>query len=175
MSKLALDIVDEADAFRIGIRVLDPDLRGKQAMLHVLHRAEVQDKRPVHCDEEIHAEALQLETGSDAVRLDKQRLQRRYTHRGEQLHLKLVVKVEVDDGIIFDSSEEQHFEFPLAGPPRTASDDPKLMDPKDAFSFIANVAVLPLRNKLIVFGLLIVGGIVVLGNLALGYHDEYVP
>src|SRR5690606_13189683 len=90
-----------------------------------------------------------------------------YAHDGQQLDLRLVTRLEIDDGILFDTELEEAHAFPLGDRPRMASGDARLMDPKDAFSFVANLAALPYHNRMVVLALALVGGLLVLGNLLL--------
>lgn len=175
MAKVELSITPEDDDIRVEVRCLDSDLHGKDAELVLLFVAEVKDKRPVHSERELLRRKFKLSGAPHTLHCNGAQLARHYGHDGKQLALKLVARLEVDDGILFDSKFKAEHLLPLQGGARPLQGDPKQMDPKDVFSFIANVAVLPARNKMIVLGLLIVGGFVVLGNLVLGFHDEFVP
>lgn len=175
MAKVELDITPDGEEIRVDIRCLDTELHGTAAHVEILFKAEVRDKRPVNTEQQLHRAEFTLGAATHSERCSRDRLARYYSHDGEQLALKLVARVVVDDGVFFDSKFEAEHPWPLPGGPRSLQGDPKQMDPKDTFSFIANLAALPARNKLIVLGLLVIGGIVVLGNLVLGYHDEFVP
>lgn len=175
MAKVELSITPEDDDLRVDARCLDDDLHGKDAELVLVFKAEVKDKRPVHSERELLRHKFTVSGATQTVRCSRSQLDRHYGHDGKQLALKVVARLEVDDGILFDSTFKADHLLPLQGGDRPLRGDPKQMDPKDVFSFIANVAVLPMRNKMIVLGLLIGGGFVVVGNMLLGFHDEFVP
>jgi hypothetical protein len=58
----------------------------------------------------------------------------------------------------------------------SVNDDAKsIIDPKDIFSFFANLKAIPVYNQALTSGLVVIGGIVVIVNAIIGIHDEFVP
>lgn len=176
MSKLEVELqAATADSYPLCIRVLDPDLIGKVAQLRVQLKAVVKDSRPVNAARELHSQTLTLSSALLHAEIPREVFFGVYDHVGDKLELHVVTQIKVDDGILFDTEVEHRHDFPLGDQPRVARDDPKLMDPADAFSFVANLAALPYRNRVIVLALSVLGGLLMLGNLLLGVHDEFVP
>lgn len=176
MQKAQIELERTADGgLALSLKVLDPALLGHTASVRLHLQAQVKDKRPVHASRTLFERVWLLERAEVRFELPHDLLAECYSYDGAQLELRLCSQLKVDDALIFDSSAEQLHGLPLPGPPRPSGDDPKLMDPKDAFSLLANFAVLPPRNKLRVALLLLIGGFIALGNLVVGWHDEFVP
>jgi len=178
MGKASLQLLPtpSADApHGVEITLADSKLVGKQAELLVELRARVKDSKPVHGRRELHRQTVQLAAMTQRVDIPHAALAQCYSYQGKQLDVELVTRLKVDDGILFDSSVESRHELQLGDSPRVAKGDPKMMDPADAFSFLANLAAIPAKNRVIAIALLAVGGLVILGNMILGLHDEMVP
>ena len=97
-----------------------------------------------------------------------------YRYAGKQIDIQIAAKLEIDDGIVFDSRLETELDVPLrklAAAEASAS----LIDPVDKFSLAANLRAVSPVDRMIVHVLLAIGGIVSLGNAAIGVHDEFVP
>lgn len=75
--------------------------------------------------------------------------------------------------LLQEVSEEQ--EVSLGLKPEIHEDPQRVIEPKDAFSLVANLRAIPQRNRTNVILLSIVGSLVVLFNMALGIHDQLSP
>ncbi|MCK7592255.1 hypothetical protein [Pseudomarimonas salicorniae] len=98
-----------------------------------------------------------------------------YVYAGDKLEVVLVSELKVDDALLFDTEIDSDHSALLGPQPRACTGDIKQLDPADAFSLGANLASIPLRNRLIAIALIVFGGLLVLGNMVLGLHDEFTP
>lgn len=148
---------------------------GHKGEVRLMRRVHVHDSRAVHESQEWVS--IPVEVRSRELRLPWEDPDAHwYGYEGKQVSLKLLARLEIDDGVLFDSSFEA--EIPMPTPERDeahARPASELIEPHDKFSFIANLNAIPPKNKLIVVVLMIVGGFIALVNAAIGVHDEFVP
>lgn len=178
MDKVDIRLEDsrgESASLRFHIQVNDESLLGHQAELRLELKAQVKDSRAVNDSRTLHSQPLSLSARQLQVEVPRAALRECYSYCGNKLDLCFVTRLVIDDGVLFDTRIEDEHELGLGDQPRIAKDDPKLMDPADAFNFLANLAALPHRSRVIVLALVLVGGLLVLGNMALGVHDQFVP
>jgi hypothetical protein len=176
MSKASLRF--EADAEGGGavhIQLLDRDALGKRATLSLQLKAHVHDSRAVHAFRSLHKQDVELNAMRLTVPIPAGRLHGVYSYTGTKIDIRPLLRLTIDDGILFDSTVDHEHAIPLGDRPRVTHGAGELMDPKDAFSFFANLSAIPARNRLITLALTLIGGVVVVGNALLGVHDEFVP
>jgi hypothetical protein len=166
---------DYSDCPVLLLTVTEPDLVGKQADLSFVLKVHVHDSRAVHNERVVHRHSFALSAGTMRVELPKGCLHGFYSYAGKGIDLRVVAKIKIDDGILFDSEVETQHPLPLGDRPRVAAHDGKLMDPSDAFSFIANLNAIPPKNKMITLWLMLIGGVLIVVNALLGLHDQFVP
>ena len=151
-------------------------MRGKQATFSLESEVRVDDKSPVH-DDQVHYEETFTITASrmqhdiviPAKHFD------RYTYRGNMIDILMRARLKVDDSVLFDSKHIENLELPLANKPKVDNDAKSIIDPRDIFSFFANLKAIPAHNQAITLLLVVVGGIVMVVNAIIGVHDQFVP
>lgn len=160
---------------RLVVEDLPSEALGHQAVLKLLRKVHVHDSRAVHDHQELQQHAFRVSSNRLEIPL-REPSDPWFSYEGEEISLRLVARLEVDDGVLFDTTADAEIDLPTM--PRTEPHQAaakELIEPNDRYSLSANIAAIPLRNKLIVLGLLVIGGMVALVNAAIGIHDEFVP
>lgn len=147
---------------------------GHQAVFKLLRQVFVHDSRGIHHYQELLRHEFSVQDSSLELPLPSS-VEPRFAYVGQEISIRLVARLEVDDGVLFDTTAEAEIalpELPRDAPHHENGKD--LIEPKDHYNLSANFAAIPFKNKLLVLGLLIIGGLVALGNAAIGVHDELV-
>ena len=175
MSKASVILQRQDGHLHARIEVHDRDLLGHDAELRLLLRARVKDKRPVHGSRTLWEHRFRLESASIDLQIPDDCLAGAYVYAGSKLDVLLESQLKVDDALLFDTSVGSDHSELLGPQPRACTGDIKQLEPADAFSLTANLAAIPGRNRLIAIALIVFGGLLVLGNMLLGLHDEFTP
>ncbi len=173
MSKASVILQRQDDHLHARIEVHDRDLLGHDAELRLRLRARVKDKRPVHGSRTLWEHTFRLDAASMDLQIPDDCLAGCYLYAGTRLEVLLESQLKVDDALLFDTSVGSDHSELLGPQPRTCTGDVKQLEPADAFSLTANLAAIPGRNRLIAIALIVFGGLLVLGNMLLGLHDEF--
>jgi hypothetical protein len=169
-------VAREHEGCVVQLWVRDPDLNGKSGVLKVQLEAKVKRGSPVHRQEVLAERRFTLGPGQNRIAFGDV-LDPVFAYRGHQLDLLLSAKIEIDDGLIFDTEIDLDLTPVCRLPPRAEApkDHHSVHSPKDRFSFIANLRAIPGKARLTVIWLLAIGIPVVLVNLAVGTRDQFVP
>ena len=156
--------------------VRDPDLVGKSGVLNVMLHAKVKRSSPVHKERSLAERRFTLTAGQNRFALGEA-LDECFLYRGHHLDLLPSAKIEIDDGMIFDTKLELDLGPVSRLPARTeaAKDHASVHSPRDRFNFIANLRAIPAKARLMVIWMIVVGVPVVLVNAAVGARDQFVP
>jgi hypothetical protein len=168
-------VQDESADFVCRVETLDPELRGHRARIEVVALVEVQDSRPVHAERQLFAADLDSLEGEHRVIVPRACVFGAYSYSGKSIHLEIHTRVMVDDGVLFDTKVSEEQEVSLGLKPEILEDPKRIVEPADAFSFVANLRAIPAKNRRNVILLSVIGSILVLFNLALGTHDQLSP
>ena len=98
-----------------------------------------------------------------------------YAFQGEHIDIRLLARLRVDDGVIFDTTLEAPLELPLRRPLANTMQATAWIEPPDHYSLAANLRALSPKDRLIAKLLLALAGVVGAGNAAIGVHDQFVP
>ena len=162
-----------ADALTLGVVFHDSALTGHDAQAQIIANVDVQDSSPVHKEHVIYRKAFKV-TRESTFEIPRAKI-RAYSYTGKQIHLEIHVRIVVDDSIFIDTKiqEEQLLELGLKAPVQTNANT--LVEPPDDFLFFRNLKAIPLHNQVLTLSLAVVGGFIVLINMAVGVHDQFVP
>jgi len=162
-----------SDDLRVTITVHDASLVGRSAEFHFVAETRVKDKRPQHKETILYRKKLTIR-GSQEFLLPRARLCV-YTYQGKQIDLLLHTRLEVDDGVLFDTrlSQQQALDLGIKAP--VSTDAQTLVEPPDDFMFFSNLAAIPAHNRMVTLALAVVGGLVMLVSALIGAHDQFVP
>lgn len=173
--ELEASVVRGPDGCLVQISVRDPELAGKKGSLKIEQTAKVKRSSPVHKSQVLAERDFTLQFGQNLLRLGDV-LDAVFAYSGHKLDLELKARIEIDDGLIFDTKLELDLTRHCALPPRSQVPDHKgVHSPADRFSFIANLRAIPGKARMIVLWLIFVGVPVVLVNAAVGARDQFVP
>ncbi len=175
MSKANLEFEpDSQGGGVIHIQLNDRDALGKSAKLEVQLKAHVKESRPVHASRILYAQTIQLSAMQMTANIPAGSLNGIYSYHGKDIDVRPELRLVIDDGILFDSSVDHACDLPIAVRPRVTHDASDMMNPKDAYNFIANLSAIPYRNRMITLALALIGGVIVIGNMLIGVHDQFV-
>ncbi|MCI1730201.1 MAG: hypothetical protein LKM32_12715 [Chiayiivirga sp.] len=174
--KIEASVVYEANGAVVQLWVRDPDLAGKEAVFTLGLQAQVKRASPVHRSEVLLERRFTLAPGQNRIRLGEV-LDRHFVYRGQQLDLLPNARVEIDDGLVFDTKLDLDVGPACKLPPRhdAPEDHASVHSPRDRFSFIANLRAIPAKSRAIVLWLVIVGLPVIALNAVVGVRDQFVP
>jgi hypothetical protein len=145
---------------------------GHQATLTLVWKADVRRSGGIDAERVLLERKFTLSAGEQRVALPDHAA-RAFAYRGKHLHLALEARLVVDDSVLFDSTISQNLDGFLR--PRPATDAASLHSPRDRFSLWANLGAIPPQARLIVLLLMLIGGPVILVNVAIGARDQFVP
>lgn len=166
----------EADGCVVQLWVRDPDLVGKSGVLKAVLDATVKRGSPVHKQEVLAERRFTLTAGQNRIAFGEV-LDEVFGYRGQKLDLVLSAKIEIDDGLIFDTKLDVDLGALCRLPPRNgkAQDGAGVHSPRDRFNFIANLRAIPAKARVTVLWLMLVGIPVVAVNAVVGVRDQFVP
>ena len=156
------------------VEVGKASLHGHPAELRIVRKVTVKDNRPVHASEVVFRAAIGRLTARNVVEVPRDKLLL-YSYEGQQIGIEVVSELEIDDGVVFDTTIRQREEMLLGLKPAISNDAKGIVDPKDIFDFITNLKAIPPANQAITIALLAVGAVVIAFNTWVGWHDQWVP
>ena len=164
------------EGLSLRLLVKDPDLAGKQAKFTVVQRFRCKVDSPVHKSRLLAEHELSLRTGLQEIALGRVPADV-FCYEGQKLAIELGGRLEVDDGVFFDTKLDVAITPVSTLPPRRkrAGDAKEVHSPSDHFDFFANLRAIPSKARLLVIWMLMLGGPLVMANFALGLRDQFVP
>lgn len=99
-----------------------------------------------------------------------------FQYDGEQIEIKCFGELVINDNLIRKDTSVQK-DLPMEALKKTVvnSNTDELIEPKDIFFFSKNLMTIPTHNKIATLGLLVVGLVVIVVNMLIGYHDQFSP
>lgn len=171
MSQASFRLEREGSRLVVYVRIEDSGLLQHAARLQLIQRGKTLRSGGHECEEVVAQIPFHIRQLEERIVLPDAAA-RRYTYRSDNVDIQLCVKMVVDDGVFFDTRVEQACALPMqrsgCGP-----DPDQLAEPSDAYSFSKNLKAIPWHNRLLALVALGLGGLVVLGNLLLGAHDQW--
>ena len=165
---------DAGAAVRCTVTVHTPQLLGHSAELRIVRKVLVKDSRAVNASETVFRTKLAKLEARNVVEIPRESL-KVFGYDGSQIAIRIEVELEVDDGVLFDTTLREEQQMALRMKPALSQDAKGIIEPADAFDFITNLKAIPPANRAITLLLLVVGGVVVAFNTWLGVHDQFVP
>ena len=168
----------------VRINYKDPDLAGKSAVLSVKRKVTVKDSRPVHGSKTLTHMELSLRPNGHQVKISPKTLKNAagaFPYSGHMIKIEALVELEVNDSIIpfMDTVVKRSLTgyLPRVTPKRAkvSNNAKELIDPKDSFKFFKNLTAIPIHNQLATIALLLIGGILIVANFLIGWHDQMAP
>ncbi len=173
-ASIHLTVEDDASRVRCTIDVPDASLHGREAVLRIRRKCLVKDSRPVNATDILWSRKIESLGPRNELVIHRAQLQA-YTYRGSQIDVAIESELEIEDGIIVDTTVREEEELLLGDKPQVNDDAKGVVEPADAFDLITNFKAIPPQNRAITALLLLVGGIVVAINTLVGIHDQLKP
>lgn len=165
---------DAGDHVRCVIDVHSPELHGKRAVLAVFRVVAVNDSRPVNEKQVLFTTTIESLAPQNAIRIARSEL-KVFSYRGSMIDITIGSELTIDDGIIWDTKFRDDDELGPWVKPAVSGDAKGIVEPKDAFDFVANLRAIPPQNQLITIVLCAVAAIIIGVNTLVGVHDQFAP
>ena len=162
---------------RAKLIIPDPELIGKKATFTIKRHVQVNDSRPVHDTEEMFKHKFTVRGGKVTVPIPHDVLKDHpFQYDGKEIEIKCFGELVINDKLIRkDTSVQKDLPVEALKKPEVLSNTNELIEPKDIFSFSKNLMAIPTHNKIATLGLLVVGLVVIVVNMLIGYHDQFSP
>lgn len=156
------------------VNVIDSELVGRDAVLSIIAKVEVQDKRPVNDQRTLHRQELHLSSVPVEIRIPRDEMQA-FSYAGKKISIELHTQLVVDNKLLFDTKINEKHELKLGTKPKISKDTKSIIDPSDAFNFFKNLKAIPVQSRYLTMMLFAIGCIVVVVNTLIGVHDQTSP
>ncbi len=153
---------------------IPPHLVGHDAKLSLRIQVDVKRASGVDSGESLLERALRVSATRLRVPIT-QFPDHAYAFQGQHIDIRLLARLRVDDGVIFDTTLEAPLELPPRRPLANTAQAAAWIEPPDQYSLAANLRALSPKDRLIAKLLLAIAGVVGTGNAAVGVHDQFVP
>jgi len=172
-----LDIFHENDNShaKVTINTFDTDQLGKEATFTLFFGVDVKDSRPVNSSKVLFEKNITLSAEPIVfdIPLNKKNI---FTYKGHKIDICLTSHITLARPIIFDKKiKEKHFIPNKHKPQQAQARAASVIEPDDRFDLMKNINAIPYINRMFVFLLMIVGGIIIAVNTFIGAHDQMVP
>jgi hypothetical protein len=182
MSKISVKVVQSGQGPKVfgsssdiilEISVHDPSLIGRSATLTIARHVKVKQTRPVNKDDKIERSFV-LRQNKIQIPVSRKHLQL-FSYEGEKIDVSVNVTLTVDTGFLFDTKIgiDANMGF-LPRKPVPGGDAQAVIEPKDQFSFLKNMAAIPANARLVVVYLGFLAGLFLVINTVIGVHDQFV-
>lgn len=159
---------------RCTVNVHDPTLIGRTAELRLRRTVKVHDGRAVNESDILMKRRMSLDSSRNEFELHRSAL-KCYSYIGQHLSITLHTEVEIDN-VLFDTVVREDEQILLSGKKPMASDDAKgTIEPRDSFELLTNLRAIPRQNRLMTYGLLLAGAVVIALNSWIGVRDQLAP
>lgn len=170
-ASVRFDRAPDGSGVRCVVTVTDPEFLGHAATLRVTRKTDVHDSRPVNASHTLLTHEIPfLRPRSEIVFAND--LFQAYSYRGSNLDIEIHSELEIDDGILFDTTITEEEQVEIGIRPATTTDPKEIIDPSDAFDFTTNLQAIPPQNRLITLCLVFIALIVLGFNSLVGVHDQ---
>ena len=162
---------------RAKLIIPDPELIGKKATFTIKRHVQVNDSRPVHDTEEMFKHKFTVRGEKVTVSIPHHVLKDHpFQYDGNEIEIQCFGELVINDKLIRkDTSVQKDLPVEALKKPEVLSNTNELIEPKDIFSFSKNLMAIPSHNKIATLGLLVVGLVVIVVNMLIGYHDQFSP
>lgn len=163
------------------IKVKDQSLLGKKATFSIKREVTVKDSRPVHGSVDLRKITFTL-SASQKFRISAAVMKKAagsFPYSGSKIKIQTFAEVKITTAFFFNSttrfSLSNHISGELPKRAKVKNNAKQLIDPKDSFNFFKNLSSIPAENQIATILLLIMGGVLIVLNLIIGYHDQMAP
>ncbi len=177
-SRVSLSLTTDGDGPTDGdvicrVEVDDPALAGLDAIFSLRAAVDVHDSRAVNASTELFERHLRLSSIAEEIRVPRSTI-RAYSYSGSMIDSKLVMKLVIDDAILFDTKITEEQELAIGVKPEVSTHAQTLIEPEDVFDFFKNLQAIPVSARGWTIALGVVGAVVIVVNMLVGLHDQFV-
>jgi hypothetical protein len=177
--KAAIDLKPDQDGGLVAeILIHDRKLIGKKAKFSIEHNVKVLDSRPVSDSKVLMSHEFKTQGNKEIIKIPAKILKSKgfFPYSGEKIKIKCHARLQIDDKLIRkDTTIWQKLPVDVLKKPLIDNDTKELIDPKDIFQFFKNLMAIPAHNKVFTLGLLVIGLILIVVNMLIGFHDQMSP
>lgn len=155
------------------IDINDSSLYGKKATFRLISKVNVIDSRAVDSTKILFKKNFVIDSSIHDLIIDLTKY-KNFSYRWSMINIDLIVEVVVDDSIFFDTKVTSKIQQALFIKPQVYSNSKSIIDPKDNFNLKDNLKAIPFDAMAFVFGLSILWGIVIIINVIVWAHDQFV-
>ena len=175
----AIDLKPDRDGGLIAeILTNDPKHIGKKAKFSIEYSVKVLDSRPVNDSEVLMKHEFKIQGKKKIIKIPAKTLEPRilYEYSGKKIKIECDAWLRIDDKLIRkDTTISEKLPVDVLKRPRVDNDAKELIEPKDVFQFFKNLMAIPAHNKILTLGLLVIGLILIVVNMVIGFHDQMSP
>ena len=163
------------------VNAMAPSIVGKKATFSIKREVFVKDSRPVHDTLDLYSITFTI-SASQKFRLSAAVMKKAtgsFPYSGSKIRIKTFAEVKITTAIFFNSntrvSLSNYVPNNLPQRAKVKNNAQQLIDPKDSFSFFKNLTSIPIENQIGTILILLIGGILLVFNLFVGFHDQMAP
>jgi hypothetical protein len=169
------DDPNDPDRIVCRLRIADPSCVGHDATLTLERVVHVKDANPIHHRQELWRTSFHLASAEQELSVPRTALGQGYAYEGHQIEVRIESRLKIDDGILRDTEVQGVHRLGALDRPKLSGDAKELAEPADAFQFFANLAAIPADARAKTIALLAVGGVLIVTNALIGWHDQFLP
>lgn len=173
MKKIKIINSIEGKKLKSTVDIFDKSLYWKNAVFKLISKVNVYDSRAINKQKVLYRKNFIVNSSINDFLLDLSKY-KNYSYNWKKIYIQLLVEVEIDDWIFFDTKVTSRIQESLLIKPKVSSGPKTLIDPKDNFNFLSNLKAIPYDAMAIVFWLSIIWWIIILINTIVWVHDQFV-
>lgn len=156
------------------LKVNDKSILWKDSKIRLISEVIVNDSRPINKRKVLFKKEFKLEDLYEVI-IDLKNY-KNYNYSWKKINIDLFVELVFDDAIFFDTKITKKLEELVFKKSEVLNIDSKsIINPKDIFSFFANIKAIPNEAKIKVFWLSIIWAIIIVINTMIWFYDQMVP
>ena len=177
--KAAINLKPKGDGGLIAeILIHDRKLIGKKAKFSIVHFVKVTDSRAVNDSKVLMEHKFKIHGDKETIEIPASVLKSRgfFPYSGDNIEIQCDAHLKIDDKLIRrDTTIWKQLPIEPLKSPLVDNEAEELIEPKDIFQFFKNLMAIPAHNMIFTLGLLIVGSILIVVNMLIGFHDQMSP
>ena len=150
------------------------EMYGKKVSFKIVSKVQVIDGRAVNMQKTISHHDFVVTSSTEDIIIDMSK-NKNFSYKWSHINIILFSELIVDDAIIFDTKITNKIQSSLFIKPKVSSNSQLIINPKDSFNLIENIKAIPVESMIKFFGLSIIGGVIIIINMAVGIHDQLSP
>lgn len=176
MKKASLEFLSKGEFGEnaiIRVEIFDRELLNSEIKYRLLCKVKVHKSRAINREEVLLEKSIATTSGETVydIEIPTSSLET-YTYSGNHIDVELHSVLIVDDGILFDTKIKDKHELPLIDKPEISESAKKLVEPKDTYSFFANLKALSPQRRVLTSLAVFLGFGSALAFAVVGIHDQ---